>query len=209
MPSDPRVVATVAAYDQHAAGYHELWRQRRPLDAIRKFLALAGRGARVLDVACGPALDLRLLSDGGVKVFAGDLSHEALRLAKTFYPKGAIARWDLRRLPFPEQVFDGVWAPAALQHLPRGQIRQALQELRRVQRRGPLFLTFRSGSGDLEAVEEPPLGTVHITSLSDTELRALLLDAGYSGVEVELRPDPLAREEVRWLYGWGRLAPRP
>src|SRR5688572_8976141 len=165
MPSDPRVVATVAAYDQHAAGYHELWRQRRPLDAIRKFLALAGRGARVLDVACGPALDVRLLSDGGVKVFAGDLSHELLRLSKTFYPRGAIARWDMRRLPFPDRVFGGVWAPSALEHLPRGHLRPTLRELRRVQRAGPLFVSFRDGAGDLAPVEEPSLGTVHVTSV--------------------------------------------
>jgi ubiquinone/menaquinone biosynthesis C-methylase UbiE len=206
MSAQDRVADTAASYDRHASAYHALWRQRRPHDAIRKFLALAGRGSRVLDVACGPALDVRLLSDGGVKVFAGDLSQELLRLSKTFYPRGAIARWDVRRLPFPDEVFGGVWAPSALEHLPRGQIRQALRELRRVQRNGPLFVSFREGTGDLEAVEEPSLGTVHVTSVTAQQLRALLLDAGYVGVEVEPRPDPLGREDVRWLYGWGRLA---
>jgi ubiquinone/menaquinone biosynthesis C-methylase UbiE len=141
-----------------------------------------------------------------VKVVAGDLSHEVLRLAKTLYPKGAIARWDLRRLPFPDQVFDGVWASAALEHLPRGHIRPALKELRRVQRGGPLFISFRNGSGDLDPSEEPSLGTVAVTSVSEAELRALLVDAGYRGVEVEPRPDLLGREGVGWWYGWGRLA---
>ncbi|MDQ3974575.1 MAG: class I SAM-dependent methyltransferase [Actinomycetota bacterium] len=196
--------STVAAYDAAASDYFDHWRHRRALDAVRKFALLAGRGARVLDVACGPGLDLRVLRDAGLKVVAGDLSHEAMRISKTLFPKGCLARWDLRRLPFPAAVFDGVWAPAALQHLPRAGIRSALAELRRVQRAGPLFASFRLGAGDLEPVEDPPAGVVYATTVSEDELRALLAAAGYGEVEVEPRPDPLGRP-VTWLYGWGRL----
>ncbi|MDQ3344610.1 MAG: SAM-dependent methyltransferase, partial [Actinomycetota bacterium] len=63
-----RITATVARYDAVAAEYQEAWRQHRPLDAIRKFAALAGRGGIVLDPACGPALDVRLLRDAGLTV---------------------------------------------------------------------------------------------------------------------------------------------
>lgn len=200
-----RIRSTVDAYDAAATDYQQHWRDRRPRDAVRKFAVLTGRGARVIDVACGPALDVRLLRDAGLRVVAGDLSHEAMRIGKTLFPKGALARWDLRRLPFPAEVFEGVWAPAALQHLPRAQIRPALAELRRVHRRGPIFASFRLGVGDLEPVEDPPAGTVYATTVTADELKALLLDAGYRQVEVEPRPDPLGRE-VTWLYGWGRLS---
>lgn len=203
-PED-RITRTVAAYDAAAQAYQEAWRQRRPLDAIRKFGGLVGRGGRILDVACGPALDVRLLRDTGLKVVAGDRSHESMRLARTLFPKGSLARWDYRRLPFPDSVFDGVWAPAALHHMPRGLIRRTLTEWRRVQRRGPIFVTFREGGQDLAPVEDPPAGTVFATSVSADQLKALLLDAGYGEVEVEPRPDLGGAADVTWLYGWGRL----
>lgn len=202
---DQRTATSIAAYDDAATAYMEHWRDRRPLDAVRKFAALAGRGTTILDAACGPALDIRLLRDAGLHVVAGDRAHEAMRVGKTFFPKGSLARWDLRQLPFADGTFGGVWAPAALQHLPTAEIRPALAELRRVHRTGPIFLTFREGSGDLEPFTDEPAGTVYTTTLQGDELMALLLAAGYVEVEVEARPDPFDRPGVTWLYGWGRL----
>ena len=200
-PAGERLRRSLEAYDGAAQAYQEHWRQRRPVDAVRTFAARAGRGARVLDVACGPGLDLRLLRDGGLAVVAGDLSHESVRVARTLFPKGAVARWDYRHLPFPDATFDGVWAPAALQHVPRAQVRRVLGEWRRTQRKGPIFVSLREGEGDLEEVDDPPAGTVYATTVSAEELKALLLDAGYVEVEVEQRPDPLDRPDVTWLYG--------
>lgn len=202
---DRRIVDTLAAYDQAAEAYQAERCERRPLDAVRKFAGLAGRGARVLDVACGPVLDVRALRDAGLKVVAGDRSHESMRIGKLLFPKGSLARWDFRQLPFADDTFEGVWAHAALQHLPRAQMRGALAELRRVQRCGPVFVSFRDGSADLEPVEDPPAGTVYVTAVSADELRALLLDAGYTEVEVDVRPD-LYGHPGAWLYGSGRLA---
>jgi len=200
-----KMAVTQAAYESSAADYQEQWRNHRPLDAVRKFATLVGRGGRVLDVASGPALDVRLLRDTGLAVVAGDLSHESMRLAKTLHPKGSLARWDYRRLPFRAAMFDGVWAPAALQHAPRSQVRAVLAEWRRVQRKGPIFVSMRQGGGDLEEIEDPPAGTVYATTVSGDELKALLLAAGYGEVEVEPRPDPLGRSGITWLHAFGRL----
>jgi len=203
---DTKSAVTQAAYESSAAAYQEHWRNHRPLDAVRKFASLVGLGGRVLDVASGPALDVRLLRDTGLAVVAGDLSHESMRLAKTLHPKGSLARWDYRRLPFRDAMFDGVWAPAALQHVPRSQVRAALAEWRRVQRHGPIFVSMRQGSTDLGEIEDPPAGTVYATAVTGDELKALLLAAGYGEVEVEPRPDPLGRSGITWLHGFGRLA---
>jgi len=40
--------------------------------------------------------------------------------------------------------------------------------------------------------------------VSGEELKTLLLDQGYQQVEIQMRPDPLGRSEVSWVYGWGR-----
>lgn len=201
---DPRTQETIAAYGQAAQQYHELWKERRPLDAVRTFGTLAGRNARVIDVACGPALDVRLLRDQGLAVFAGDRSEELMQIGHVLFPKRPLARWDFRRLPFPDAVFDGVWAAAALQHLPRREMRSALGELRRVHVRGPIFVSFREGQGDLEPVDEPGIGQVYLTTVTGDELKTLLLDQGYKQVEIQTRPDPIGRSDVTWIYGWGR-----
>ncbi len=202
---DTRLLQTQAAYDADPAAYQQFWRTHRPLDAVRKFAARVGRGGRILDVAAGPGLDVRLLRDGGLRVFGGDLSHPSMKVAVTLFPKGALAQWDFRQLPFPDGVFDGIWASAALQHVPRAGVRRVLAEWRRVQRGGPIFVSMREGTGDLEVIEEPPVGAVHATTVTADELRALLLDAGYTGVEVEPRPDLLGRSDATWLHAFGSL----
>jgi len=130
-----------------------------------------------------------------------------MKVAKTLFPKGSLAQWDMRELPFADGTFGGVWAPAALQHLPVAEIRSTLAEFRRVHAAGPIFLTFREGRANLEAVDEPQVGTVYASTISGEELKGLLLAAGYTEVEVEPRRDPLERPDVTWLYGWGRLRP--
>lgn len=198
---------TVHTYDRCAAAYLDAWKDRRPRDSARSFARMAGAGALVLDVAGGPGLDVRLLRDVGLRAASGDLSPECMKVARTFFPKGLLARWDFRHLPFADRTFDGIWAPAALQHLARKDIIPALRELQRVQRGGPLFLTFPEGETDLGTMEDPPAGTVRATSVTPEQLRGLLLRLGYVDVEVESRPDPRGIPQ-RWAYGWG-LAPPP
>lgn len=203
---DPRTDRSIAAYDAAAEAYQQAWWDHRPLDAVRTFARMAGRGALVIDVAAGPVLDVRVLRDAGLVVVAGDRSAASMAIGGKLFPKKPLAVWDYRRLPFVDATFEGVWAPAALQHLPRAEMRAGLAELRRVHRAGPIFVSFREGSGDLELVADEPAGDVHVTSVSEPELKALLADQGYASVEVERRPDPAGRRDVTWLYGWGRAS---
>ena len=202
---DELLRATVNTYDACAEEYLQAWKDRRPRDSARTFARMAGDGALVLDVAGGPGVDVRLLRDMGLKAASGDLSAECMRVARTFFPKGLLARWDYRSLPFADDQFSGIWAPAALQHLPRRAILPAMREFRRVQATGPIFVTFPEGESDMAPMEDPPAGMVQVTSITPEELQALLLRIGYVDVEVESRPDPrgIAR---RWSYGVG-IAP--
>lgn len=199
---DALLTATVNAYDECASAYLDAWKDKRPRDSARTFARMAGTDALVLDVAGGPGLDVRLLRDVGLRAASGDLSMECMQVARTFFPKGLLARWDYRKLPFADNQFMGIWAPAALQHLPRRAIPLAMREFRRVQAGGPIFLTFPEGESDLGVIHDPPAGDVQATSISGEELRALLLRLGYQDVEVESRPDPRGIP-LRWVYGWG------
>lgn len=199
---DDLLKTTVTAYDGCASEYLEAWKDRRPRDHARRFARMAGDEALVLDIAGGPGLDVRLLRDVGLRAVSGDLSMECMRVARTFFPKGMLARWDYRSLPFADGTFSGIWAPAALQHLPRRAILPALRELVRVQSAGPLFLTFPEGESDMGVIDDPPAGEVQATSITIEELRALMLRMGYVDVEVESRPDPRGIP-LRWVYGLG------
>lgn len=196
---------TVNTYDQCATEYLEAWKDLRPRDTARTFAQMAGDGALVLDIAGGPGLDVRLLRDVGLRAASGDLSAECMRVARTFFPKGLLARWDYRSLPFADNQFAGIWAPAALQHLPRRAILPAMREFARVQATGPIFVTFPEGETDMAPMDDPPAGTVQVTSVTPEELRALLLRMGYERVEVESRPDPRGIPQ-RWSHGLG-IAP--
>ncbi|MEE8601273.1 class I SAM-dependent methyltransferase [Euzebya tangerina] len=202
---DALLRATVNTYDACAEEYLAAWKDRRPRDSARTFARMAGDGALVLDVAGGPGVDVRLLRDVGLKAASGDLSSECMRVARTFFPKGLLARWDYRSLPFADNQFSGIWAPAALQHLPRRAILPAMREFRRVQATGPIFVTFPEGESDMAPMEDPPAGMVQVTSVTPEELQALLLRLGYVDVEVESRPDPRGIAQ-RWSYGVG-IAP--
>lgn len=202
---DPRQQRTIAAYGEVAFDYFEQWKDHRPRDAVKRFAALAGRGAVVCDLACGPGVDLRELRDAGLTVVAGDAAPDAMAVARTYFPKGALARWDYRRLPFADDTFEGVWACAALQHLPLSELRPTLAEVVRVQRRGPIFCAFPEGRCDLVQVDDPPATSVYATAATADELRALLIEAGYQRVEVERRPDLLGRSDTMWLYAFGQL----
>ncbi len=202
---DDLLTVTVNAYDRCASEYLEAWKDRRPRESARRFARMAGEDALVLDVAGGPGLDVRLLRDVGLRAASGDLSMECMRVARTFFPKGLLARWDYRALPFADGQFNGIWAPAALQHLPRRAILPAMKELARVQAGGPIFMTFPEGESDMGLVEDPPAGQVQVTSVTSEELRGLLLRMGYVDVEVESRPDPRGISQ-RWVHALG-MAP--
>lgn len=201
---DPRQQRTIAAYDEVAEAYHQRWKDLRARDAIKRFAGLAGRGAVVLDIACGPGVDLRVLRDAGLTVVAGDAAPYAMKVARTYFPKGALAQWDYRRLPFADNTFDGIWASAALQHLPLTELRSTLAEVVRVQRRGPIYCSFREGRCDLERFDDPPAEPVYANAVTPDEVQALLVDAGYRHVEVERRPDLAGRSEVTWLHAVGQ-----
>jgi SAM-dependent methyltransferase len=99
-PADPglydREVDTAEAFDGVAAGYHDSNVANPILAAMRRrMLAAIGaqvaRGARILDLGCGPGTDDELLARAGYDVTAIDYSRSMVEQAEA-----RIARADLR-----------------------------------------------------------------------------------------------------------------
>jgi ubiquinone/menaquinone biosynthesis C-methylase UbiE len=103
---------------------------------------------RILDLACGMARDSLVLSGHGLAVTSGDLSFAGLTLAhrtlsQTPHPPH-LAQLDARRLPLPEQSFDGVYCFGLLHEFPQAdgweQITQVMAEIQRVLAPGGILM---------------------------------------------------------------------
>lgn len=173
---------------------------------MRRFAALAERDALVLDVGCGPASDLRLLRDGGVHPVGLDLSAGALAVARMLLPRHPLVRAPMSAPPFRERSFGGLWMSSAFTHLPRTEWRRTFATLVRYVDRGPVYLSCLRGDADLDPVDDPVLGQVHVSAAVESEVEALFTSHGLRDVAVEVRPDPILDRRRPWVVALGRLA---
>jgi ubiquinone/menaquinone biosynthesis C-methylase UbiE len=171
-----------AAYDRVAAEFAEKNAMMPAvfLEVGPRFLALAGSGARILDVGCGAGRDLAWLSAQGADVVGGDLSTGMLAQARQ-HAAGRLVQLDMRRLPFGDGACGGIWSSASLLHLPKQDAPRSLAEMHRVLAPGgPLMLAIQEGEG--EVWETWPYGTVErfFARYLPAEAEALLAAAGFA-----------------------------
>ncbi|MFA9444149.1 class I SAM-dependent methyltransferase [Egicoccus sp. AB-alg6-2] len=205
MDLDERTLASVAAYDAHAAAYQQSLRLKRPVADVRRFADRARRDDLVLDAGCGPANDLRLLRDTGVHPVGVDLAMGALREARMLLPRHPLVCAPLHALPFRDRAFAGLWLSGALTHLPRAAWRPVFADLLRLVDHGPVYLACYRGSADLEPLEDPVLGEVYVSAAVEAEIEALFGSHGLQEVTIEVRPDPVHDRRRPWVVALGTL----
>lgn len=140
---------TISAYDRIAHDYANRFKSLELVADIARFAAgLSLEGAPVLDAGCGHGRDCALLERRGFSVIGLDLSAGLLSCASQM-TGASLVRSDLRRAPFPDGSFGGVWCCAVLLHLDNDDFVAAASELARVARPGaPLFVSVRHGDGE-------------------------------------------------------------
>ncbi len=137
-----------SGWDDYAAFYD--WENARTLGRrdLRFWQQLAARAAApVLELGCGTGRLLAPLARDGIRILGIDRSEPMLafahrRLRRAGSPaNAALARGDIRHLPFRARSFDLVMAPyGMLQSLTRERdLRETLAEVARVIRRDALF----------------------------------------------------------------------
>ncbi len=155
--------------------------------AITGSLGEAARG-RILDLAAGPGLMASALAGTAREVVAIDLTAETLRVARTRLDADGHRNVRLVRgnglvLPFAESCFDAAVIRLALHHLQQPQ--HALREAHRTLCAGGVIavldLVAPEGAADallltaLEQLRDPS----HVRALRVSELRALVVEAGF------------------------------
>jgi len=117
-----------------------------PLLKKRKF-------KRVLDLGCGAGRHTVYLTKIGFFVVGSDISTTGLNLSEKWLGKERIKNYclvehDMTELPFPDGHFDAVISVNVIHHNPLNKIERTVSEVRRVLKKGGLFLSTTSSTND-------------------------------------------------------------
>lgn len=169
MSVDPR---TLAVYDAKAAEYAAVFDNGGKAGAhLVRFMGALPKGARVLDLGCGPGGSSYLMMQAGFDVDATDASSEMVRFA---CDKGVAARIATFDEIEGDALYDGVWANFSLLHAPREKLPLHLAALAKALKQGGVFhIGMKTGEG----TKRDHLDRRY-TFVTELELRGLLEHAG-------------------------------
>ncbi len=196
---------TLDHYNRRAG---EFWEGTRGHDVSQNIVALLRHiegepPFRILDFGCGPGRDLKAFAGRGH--IATGLEGAAHFAAMARAHSGCeVWQQDFLKLELPENYFDGVFANAALFHVPSQELPRLLLELyATLKPRGVLFSSNPRGHNE-EGWNSGRYGVYH-----DLESwRRYMSAAGFVELTHYYRPDGVPREQQPWLASvWRRPAP--
>jgi SAM-dependent methyltransferase len=193
---------TLGHYDASA---RQFWEGTRGHDVTQNIEALLRHigGAppfSILDFGCGPGRDLIAFRDRGHSPIGLEGSRELAAMART-HSGCEVWEQDFVALDLPAARFDGVFANASLQHVPRSELPRVLSELRTTLKpRGVLFASIPRGAN-----EEGWNGERYSVYHDLESWRGFMTTAGFVELEHYYRPEGLPREQQPWLASaWRR-----
>jgi SAM-dependent methyltransferase len=187
---------TLGYYNEHADSFwegtkdHDVSQNR---DALLEHLG-GNPPYRILDFGCGPGRDL--------KVFSG-LGHEAIGLegAERFvefarqHSGCEVWHQDFLALELPAEHFDGVFANAALFHVPSQELPRVLKDLWLTLKANGVLLSSNPRGNNEEGWNGERYGAYYNLE----QWRELVLAAGFVEITHYYRPPGLPRAQQPWL----------
>ena len=193
--------ATLEHYSQRAASFEEGTRDHDVSQNIAALLRAieAHPPFAILDFGCGPGRDLQAFEAQGHAPVGLDGAGPFVAMARA--QGHEVWHQDFLALDLPAERFDGVFANAALFHVPSAELPRVLLELRTTLKpRGVLFSSNPRGN-DEEGWNRGRYGAYH----SLETWRRYMLTAGFAEIEHYYRPAGLPREQQPWLASvWRR-----
>ena len=201
-----RIVAlTLGHYEQRAEDFRDGTRDHdvsQNIDALLRHIE-GEPPFTILDLGCGPGRDLRVFARlGHVAVgLEGSARFAAMARAAT-----GLEVWqqNFLELDLPQGRFDGVYANAALFHVPTQELPRVLSQLRAALKPGGVLFSSNPHGRDEEGWSGARYGAYH----SLEAWRGLVSQAGFIELEHYYRPAGLPREQQPWLASVWR-APGP
>ena len=203
---------TQTSYDQVAAEYAEKFKDEmddKPFDrdCLDRLAREVGDRGPICDMGCGPGQIARYLHRKGVDTLGVDLSPRMVAEAQRLNPEIHFHQGDMLSLPNANNSWGGIAAFYCIIHIPRGQVVNALREMKRVlQPGGVLLLAFHMGD-EVKHIDEwweKPVN-LDFASYQPGEMETWLKEAGYELEETLVRePNPEVEVATRRAYLFAR-----
>jgi SAM-dependent methyltransferase len=187
---------TLEHYDRNAGSF---WRGTRDHDVRQNIEALLApiRGEppfAILDFGCGPGRDLKAFADLGHVAVGLEGSARFVEMARA-WSGCEVWRQDFLKLDLPAGRFDGVFANAALFHVPGRELPRVLRELHATLKPGGVLFSSNPRGDNREGWNQERYGAYW-----DLETwRRYLADARFEELAHYYRPEGLPREQQPWL----------
>lgn len=156
----------------------------------------------ILDFGCGPGRDLKSFTALGHRAIGLDGAAQFVAMARA--DSGCeVWQQDFLALDLPPVCFDGIFANAALFHVPTADLPRVLRELHRALKPGGVLFSSNPHGHNEEGWNRGRYGAYH-----DLETwRGFVTGAGFTELEHYYRPTGLPRERQPWLAGVWRAVP--
>jgi SAM-dependent methyltransferase len=198
---DPRDLERISAetlksYAQRAEAFREGTRDhdvQQNIDALLRHIETSPPFC-ILDFGCGPGRDLATFARLGHRAIGleGAAPFAAMARAET---GSEVWEQDFLKLDLPVGRFDGVFANAALFHVPRQELPRVLRELHTTLKVGGVLFSSNPHGDNSEGWNRGRYGAYH-----DLETwERYLVDAGFFLLTHYYRPAGLPREQQPWL----------
>ena len=203
-PQDLEKIAglTLDHYNQRA---EEFWKGTRDHNVNQNIAALLqcieGKPPfTILDFGCGPGRDLKVFAELGHIAVGLEGAAHFVTMART-HSGCEVWRQDFLKLDLPDNHFDGVFANAALFHVPSQELPRVLLELHASLKPGGVLFSSNPRGHNEEGWSGGRYGVYHDL---DT-WRRYVSAAGFVELDHYYRPAGLPREKQPWLASvWRR-----
>ena len=205
-PQDLQKIAadTLAYYNQRA---EDFWAGTRDHDVSQNIAALLQyiEGAEpytLLDFGCGPGRDLKAFTALGHIATGLEGAAQFAAMARAF--SGCeVWQQDFLRLDLPDNHFDGVFANAALFHVPGQELPRVLRELHATLKPGGVLFSSNPHGRNEEGWNRGRYGAYYDFETWHRRVSA----AGFVALAHYYRPAGVPREEQHWLASvWRKRA---
>ena len=163
---------------------------------LDKFLAYLKKGSGVLDLGCGTGRHCEYMAKKAMLPEGVDLAREMLKIAKRSHPEIKFRLMDMRKLSYPRNSFDAVWAGYSLFHINRRDFAKTISLVKKIIKPGGYFgLVMQEGEGDLE-IAEPllPKEKIYLWLYSAKDLKDILNRYGFTVIS-QMRKKPKSEKE--------------
>jgi SAM-dependent methyltransferase len=208
MKLSPQDLAKISArtLEQYNRRAGEFWEGTRDHDVGQNISALlqsieAKPPFRILDFGCGPGRDLKTFAELGHIAVGLEGAARFTAMARD-YSGCEVWQQDFLHLDLPENAFDGVFANAALFHVPGQELPRVLLDLHATLKTGGVLFSSNPHGRNEEGWNGGRYGAYH-----DLQTwRGYLSKAGFAEITHYYRPSGLPRDQQPWLASVWRKA---